>query len=289
MTKDDYIKQGKDGKLDRYYVYLHRKLTDNSIFYVGKGNRDRAWYTHNRSDYWHKIKNKHGFVVDIVFDNLLEEDALSVEVDVIQELSYFGAELCNHTHGGEGKTHNKELLARNGELHRDKNEYTFVNLKTEEVFKGTRKEFSDFNNIKVNRVNYLFVGQKIMKMKSANDWILSPNGITPIEALEMFKLQRTKPPKVVRVKKTNRTLPSWNKGIPNPMIRGNNNPAADTTQYTFCRVSDGLVFNGTRYELCTRFNLDIRQFGKLYYVPNRKTSQGWELIKETNDNRTEKN
>lgn len=205
MLKDYYIKQGKEGKADRYYVYLHRKLTDNSIFYVGKGNRGRAWYHHNRSDYWQRVKNKYGFTVHILFDNLLESEALCIERDMIQGLEHFGAELCNHTCGGEGKTHNKELYARVGELRRDTNEYIFVNLKTEEAFRGSRKEFSNLYNMKTERIQYLFAKNK--SMRSASGWILTPENTTPTEALERFKLLRSKPQKVVKAKKVIRTLP----------------------------------------------------------------------------------
>ena len=81
------------------YVYLHKK-DNGSIFYVGKGNNYRAWKKSNRSKYWNRVKNKYGLNVVIFKDNMTEEDAFSLERELI---SAIGLEnLTNHTSGGEG-------------------------------------------------------------------------------------------------------------------------------------------------------------------------------------------
>lgn len=85
-----------------FYVYLHRKLSDNSVFYVGKGTGRRAWVKKGRSKYWQRVKDKHGYTVEILFDNLTEEESFQVEIDTIKELQYFGYDLCNLTLGGGG-------------------------------------------------------------------------------------------------------------------------------------------------------------------------------------------
>ena len=87
---------------NKYYVYLHKKLGTNDIFYVGKGSGDRAFdfSKSGRNSYWNNIKNKYGVDVEILFDNLSEEDAFRCEKDVILELEYFGYKLANITKGG---------------------------------------------------------------------------------------------------------------------------------------------------------------------------------------------
>jgi len=87
---------------DIYYMYLHRRATDNRVFYVGKGKKNRAWSMSNRNQFWHNIANKHGYKVDIVFDGLSEDEAFQCEKDAILELRYFGCKLANITSGGDG-------------------------------------------------------------------------------------------------------------------------------------------------------------------------------------------
>ena len=84
-----------------FYVYLHRRASDNSVFYIGKGCKYRAYETHKskRSVYWIRVYQKHGRVVEIVKDNLTEKEALAIEVALIAQ---YGIEnLCNHSSGGE--------------------------------------------------------------------------------------------------------------------------------------------------------------------------------------------
>lgn len=85
-----------------FYVYLHRRLSDNKVFYVGKGHANRAWVSSKRNNHWNNVVAKHGYSVEIVFDNLSEEDAFQVEKDTILEMRYFGFPLVNMTDGGEG-------------------------------------------------------------------------------------------------------------------------------------------------------------------------------------------
>ena len=85
-------------------VYLHRKLTDNSVFYVGMGNKNRP-HSLNRTEFWHKTVEKYGLFVDVVKTGMSNEDALELEMELI---SYYGrrdlgtGNLVNLTVGGEG-------------------------------------------------------------------------------------------------------------------------------------------------------------------------------------------
>lgn len=97
-----YVKQAADKVDNRFYVYIHRRISDNKIFYVGKGCGERAWMKSNRSEWWKSVEKKHGRRVEIIFDNLLEKDAFQIEIDTILEFQYFGHPLTNLTRGGDG-------------------------------------------------------------------------------------------------------------------------------------------------------------------------------------------
>jgi len=85
-----------------FYIYLHKRLSDNLIFYVGKGKGKRAWVKSGRNERWNRTVLKHGYFVEILFDNLSESEAFQIEKDCITELRYFNYPLCNMTDGGEG-------------------------------------------------------------------------------------------------------------------------------------------------------------------------------------------
>lgn len=81
------------------YVYLHKK-DNGSIFYVGKGNGYRAWQKSNRNEYWNRVKNKYGLNVVIFKDNMSDEDALRLEMELIEAIGL--QKLTNLTLGGDG-------------------------------------------------------------------------------------------------------------------------------------------------------------------------------------------
>ena len=76
------------------------------FFMWGKGFDKRAAHIHGRNEHWNRTALKHGVSAEIVFDNLTEEEAFQVEIDVIKEFKYYGHPLCNKTNGGEGVTGN---------------------------------------------------------------------------------------------------------------------------------------------------------------------------------------
>jgi hypothetical protein len=86
----------------QFYVYVHMKATDDSVFYVGKGSKYRYTTKQGRNEYWHRIVNKHGFVAEIVKDGLSFEEANAYEIQLIKEMRDQGCQLCNMTDGGEG-------------------------------------------------------------------------------------------------------------------------------------------------------------------------------------------
>lgn len=89
----------------KFYVYVHRRATDGTIFYVGKGSRKRLTDAKFRNAHWHHIANKHGWTAEIIcrFDN--EVCAFSFEKSFIM---FIGRQnLCNMTDGGEGMSGHK--------------------------------------------------------------------------------------------------------------------------------------------------------------------------------------
>ena len=102
LDREHYVYQNNTRVENRFYVYIHRRLSDNKPFYVGKGCGGRAWVLQNRTKHWKNVVNKHGYFVEIVFDDLDEGEAYQCEIDTILELKYFEYPLTNLTIGGEG-------------------------------------------------------------------------------------------------------------------------------------------------------------------------------------------
>lgn len=99
----------------RCYVYRHRRLDNNQIFYVGIGTRlervkckecksrySRAYNTH-RNQLWHNVADSKEYKIEIVADNLTKEEAEELEIFLI---SLYGriitrnGVLTNLTEGG---------------------------------------------------------------------------------------------------------------------------------------------------------------------------------------------
>ena len=110
-----------DYEPQNFYVYVHRRASDNKVFYVGKGNERRGWQRSSRNKLWYTIANKHGVVCEIVKDNLDEDLSFDLERELI---SFYGRLdlrtgcLANFTDGGEGRSGSvlsKESIAKQKE------------------------------------------------------------------------------------------------------------------------------------------------------------------------------
>jgi len=92
------------------YVYLHKKKSDDELFYVGisKSNDDlytRANDIRKRSDFWKRLVKKYGFYVEIYKSNISWEEAKKIEIKLIKKHGRINLKtgiLCNLTDGGEG-------------------------------------------------------------------------------------------------------------------------------------------------------------------------------------------
>jgi len=89
-----------------YYVYIHRDLSNNEVFYVGKGSGKRAWSTTSRSRQWYdkvaSLENR--WEVEIVQEDLCENEAFDLESQLVEKYgggSVSGGILANIAPGGE--------------------------------------------------------------------------------------------------------------------------------------------------------------------------------------------
>lgn len=83
----------------RFYVYLHKKISNNEIFYVGKGTRYRCCVTHSRSKYWRFTALKYGVKVEIHSYSLTNEESCQLEKDIISDIGL--SNLVNFSSGGD--------------------------------------------------------------------------------------------------------------------------------------------------------------------------------------------
>lgn len=94
-----------------FYVYVHRRGDDKSIFYVGMGcvkyRRAHQKSKKHRSEYWHRVAKKHGVFVEIWSYWDTQKEAQDEERKLI---SFFKdkTSLVNFTDGGEGSLGRKQ-------------------------------------------------------------------------------------------------------------------------------------------------------------------------------------
>lgn len=84
----------------KFCVYIHRRVSNGNVFYVGKGSIARAHSAIHRNAYWKRVSNKHGFSVHIVKSEMHEPCSLTLEKILIYKIGI--KNLCNMTAGGEG-------------------------------------------------------------------------------------------------------------------------------------------------------------------------------------------
>jgi hypothetical protein len=102
----------------RCYIYLHRRLDNSEVFYVGRGTvskkasgkcdtntYSRAYNNHNHNKFWTRIVNKVPWSVEIIEDFLTWDESISLEIKYIKNYGRRDLNegtLVNFTDGGEG-------------------------------------------------------------------------------------------------------------------------------------------------------------------------------------------
>lgn len=122
----------------RFYVYVHKRATDGSPFYYGKGTGKRAFtlVDYFRSEHHRRVKEKYGCIVEILFDNLTEDEAKKIEIEQIKLAKERGENIVNVTPGGEGI--GSEQASRMGKITREKQVGIFGRTK-EEIIRDAGK------------------------------------------------------------------------------------------------------------------------------------------------------
>lgn len=105
MRGEIEIKKGFSITPQNFYVYLHVKESDGTVFYVGKGTKHRWCISFSRSKHWKHTASKHGVICEIVAHNLTTEEALILEKKLIASYGRQDQKtgcLVNLTDGGDG-------------------------------------------------------------------------------------------------------------------------------------------------------------------------------------------
>jgi hypothetical protein len=102
----------------KYYVYHHYRKDTGEIFYVGMGHENRCYDKRKRNKWWNNIVKKHGYYVEIVYDNLTFEEAEVIEIMLIAKYGRLDKNtgiLVNMTDGGGG-SRNKVVSEKTKQL-----------------------------------------------------------------------------------------------------------------------------------------------------------------------------
>jgi len=96
-----------------FYTYAHYK-PDNSVFYIGKGQRNRAFDKVSRSKKWKAVVAQEGdYKVEVLAQWETEKEAFEHEIFLIECFKSMGANLVNVSKGGYGASgyrHTEEYI-----------------------------------------------------------------------------------------------------------------------------------------------------------------------------------
>jgi hypothetical protein len=89
-----------------YYTYIHRRQSDNAVFYVGMGNKKRckSFHPYARSKEWNEQADKHGVYYEVVAEWKSREEAYDHEKLLISCFRDMKHPLVNKANGGAGST-----------------------------------------------------------------------------------------------------------------------------------------------------------------------------------------
>lgn len=149
---------------DNFYVYLHRKKDNDSIFYVGKGKDKRYKSISGRNSHWNNTVLKHGWYSTIVQNKLNEEDALELEEFIIDVIGL--RNLCNKNYFNGGRSGYKHSIESKEKMSNSKKGCTPWN-------KGIKCEYS---SLRMQGRNNPMYGKKKIHRKEAIDKLRKANG-----------------------------------------------------------------------------------------------------------------
>ena len=185
-------------------VYIHRKLTDQTVFYVGIGSVDRPYIIQGRSKLWYNTVAKHGLSIDIIETGLTADRAKILEIELIKQYGRKDKNkgtLVNLTDGGDGLLNPTKEQIEN-RTKKTKKPISVYNLKGEYLrdFEST-KEAAQILELRPNNItdvlkgnlvfisNYLFSYKDSMPNESIKAWANSlANKSDRINIFKMFTL-----------------------------------------------------------------------------------------------------
>jgi len=138
-------------------LYKHIRKDTNQVFYIGIGNEKRAYITKGRNKHWYNVVNKHGYIVEIIQENLDWASACKEEIKLIKKYGrkdLGNGTLVNMTDGGDGILgiiRNKETCKKiseslMGHVHSNETRQKISNSnKGNSPTEETRKKLSDAN------------------------------------------------------------------------------------------------------------------------------------------------
>jgi hypothetical protein len=270
-----------------FYVYVHRKNTNNEIFYVGKGFGDRAHSLKNRNKFWINTVAKHGFNASVVLDGLSEDDAFDLEAFLIFEIGRkdLGTGiLVNLTDGWNGAVN----LCEKSKAIRAKNiQKTYSTDEWRKKLSDRQKVFANNPEIKQKFIAMISSqkGEKHYRYNHKVFKFVHESGITEnctIQELEKKYLLR--PGSVSSVASGNsRQVSGWflnevrGKRHTPVALCGENNPSHKKDVFMFVH-NDGIEFVGTRYQFKTAYGLPSSSVSRIVNKIGA-SSYGWKAYK----------
>jgi site-specific DNA-cytosine methylase len=141
--------------MNNYYIYFHINPLKNEIFYVGKGKDKRAFEKgKRRSEYWNRMVNKYGYIIDIAEENLTEQEAFDREIFYINKIGRKDlglGSLINMTNGGDGASgwiRSEETKNKISKSNKGKKRSEEIRNKFSESFKG--RVLTEENKLKIS-------------------------------------------------------------------------------------------------------------------------------------------
>ena len=145
------------------FVYQHRRLDTNQVFYIGIAKRKtRPICSKHRNSHWLRIVKKYGFEVDILIEGCSWKEACEIEKGLILDIGRKDLNLgplVNMTDGGEGG--NGIILSK-----QSKDKISFANVREKNPMHGKNHSIESIEKLKLANVipiNQYSLDQKLIR------------------------------------------------------------------------------------------------------------------------------
>lgn len=170
------------------YVYLHKRLDKDEIFYVGIGNSiKRAFDVNSRNKYWQNIVNLTDYSVEIFAKDLEWKDACELEKLLI---SKYGRKdlglgtLCNLTNGGDGVLgHSNEAIEKIRKAHLGRKQSEQEKNKRADSIRGQKRTIECRKKMSKVRIGIKFSETHLRNLSESHKGQVSANAKTTIDLL----------------------------------------------------------------------------------------------------------